>query len=325
MWSEDHLKSKRKMQSHSIVWVTALFLTLLVILTVAVIGAYFYRYVHRSDCQISLYDGQVKEAARVVEQTTSQKTSNPIIESRAASYSGNQAKQQLEESPFKVKDSKQVWETVTAIELFKTEYKNADGAVTVKSADGEAVIAPGTEGQYTFSLKNTSNIAADYIVSVDAKLNSNITGVPIQMRIGSDTGWLLGDKDHWVEATDLESMVAEETMDAGKATEYTIYWQWPFEWENDMADTNLGDVSLTQGLSYTVTIRTLAVAATEDNHLPGGQTQKPSTKPSIEAGKTGDNTHVLFWCVVFSVSAGILFFILILRKRKNDRKQEQNQ
>lgn len=314
------------MQSHSIVWVTALFLTLLVILTVAVIGAYFYRYVHRSGCQISLYDGQVKETARVVEQTTSQKSPNPIIESRAASYSGNQAKQQLEESPFKVKDGNQVWETVTAIELFKTEYKNADGVVTVKSADGEAVIAPGTEGQYTFSLKNTSNIAADYIVSVDAKLNSNITGVPIQMRIGSDTGWLLGDKDHWVEATDLESLAAEETMDAGKATEYTIYWQWPFEHEGDMedtdlGDTNLGDVSLAQGLSYTVTIRTLAVAETEDNHLPGGQTQKPS----IEAGKTGDNTHVLFWCVVFSVSAGILFFILILRKRKNDRKQEQNQ
>ena len=313
-------KKKRKIpQSHSLVWLTACLLAVLVVATIAVVGTCIYRYANRSDCQISLYDGQVRQDT--AKNVASQKTVDPVVKSQAAEYSGTQAKQQSEKSAFKVSDAEQVWKTETAVDLFKASYKNADGTVTVKSADDSAVIAPGTEGSYTFSLKNTSEASAEYKVWVEAKLSSNMTGVPLQTRMSSDDGWLLGDKTNWEQATALDGVAQTETIDAGKTAEYTIYWQWPYEQGQDETDTGLGNASVEQNMSYTVTIYTLTAAATT---VDGKDQQKKPTS-ILEVVKTGDTAQIFLWAAALGVSAGIIIWLLFLKKRKNDKDNEHDE
>lgn len=318
-----------KNQSHSIVWLIAFILAVLVVATVSILGTCIYNYAHRSDCQISLYDGQVQETTgTMLNNAASQKNTNSVIQSVATQYSGTDAKQESKKSAFEVEDANQVWKTQTAIELFKADYQNQNGVTTVKSADGSKVIAPGTEGSYTFSLKNTSNTAADYKIWVEATLNSDIQGVPIETRMSSDDGWLLGGKNTWEQADALNGVATAETIDAGKTAEYTIYWQWPFESGNDAADTNLADVSgsVNQEMSYTVTIYTLTAAAADNGTENINGNQNGSTvKNFLHAVKTGDNAQMILWIVVFVCAAGILACLLILRKRMNDGKYEQKE
>lgn len=308
-------KENKTPKSHSIVWLLAGILTVLVIATVSVVGTCIYSYAHRSDCQISLYDGQIKEAASMINNAANQKKNNPVIKSEATTYSGTQAKAQSEKSAFEVKDVTQVWKTETAVELFKSDYKNVDGITTVQSEDGRKVIAPGTEGSYTFSLKNTSNTVADYKIWVEAKLSSNMTGVPIQTRMSASDGWLLGGKNTWEAAADLDGVATAATIDAGKTAEYTIYWQWPFEQGEDAADTGFGNASVNQEMSYTVTIYTLTAAATDSGD---------SGSQKLSGVKTGDTTKIFLWIIVLVISASVISCLVIWKKRKNDVKNEQN-
>lgn len=320
----EKLERKNKIeQSRNIVWLTAFILAVLVVATISVVGTCMYTYVHRSDCQISLYEGQVKEStATVKKNAASQKKTDPVIKSQAVQYSGEQAKQQSEKSAFEVKDSDQVWKTETAIELFETEYRNADGVVTVKSADGSEVIAPGTEGSYTFSLKNTSNLPADYKIWVEAKLSSNMTGVPIQTRMSGSDGWLLGGKSTWEQADALNGVATTETIGAGRSAEYTIYWQWPFEQGEDTVDTSLSNASVNQEMSYTVTIYTLTATAAGSDSNGNGQ---DNPTHSLNPVRTGDDTPIILWMAVLAVSAGVLFWLFLIKKRKNDGENEQNE
>ena len=316
MQPANHKNENRINQGHNAVWLTAFVLAVLVAATISVVGTCIYRYARHSDCEISLYQGQIAEPVKTAQSASTQKAANPVIRSEATQYKGSQAKQQTEKSAFDVKDYDQVWKTETAIELFKSDYTNADGVVTVKSADGRKVIAPGTEGSYTFSLKNTSDASADYKIWVEADISSDMTGVPLETRMSCDSGWLLGGKNSWEKAEDLNGVSTAENIGAGKTAEYTIYWQWPFEQGDDPADTHLGNISADQStnqeLSYTVTIYTLTSTAAES----ADQTQNSLFHPA----KTGDNAQVILWTVVLAVSAGILIVLLILRKRKNEQK-----
>lgn len=320
-------KKNRIKNSSSVVWLTAALLTILVIATVSVAGSCLYSYAHQSDCQISLYEGQVKESSGTLKNAVSQKreVASPVVRSQAVHYTSSEAKAQSQKSGFEVDDNTQVWKTETVIELFKTEYKNSDGTVTVKSADGSKIIAPGTEGSYTFSLKNASDSDADYKIWVEAELSSNMTGVPIKTRMSSDNGWLLGGKSTWEQAAALNGVSTAETIGAGRSAEYTIYWQWPFEQGTDAFDTGLGDASATtnQEMSYTVTIYTLTATAT-DSDEPNQNNQNP-VKRVLDAVKTGDDAQILLWLIVLAAATGVLLCLLIAKRKKKDEDNEQNE
>lgn len=208
-----------KNYSHTI-WLLTCLLTVLVIATAAVLGMCLYIYANPSDSKISLYEGELSEENNKIIKTgtTNNKTS-------AKTYTGNKAKQQAEKYGFDVTDAEQVWTTDTVIELFKVSYKNANGEITVKSAGNDKVLAPGTDGSYTFDLKNTAKKAADYKVWVEATISSNITGMPLQTKMSGQNGWLLGSKDTWKDAKALDGISTIEHIEAGKTAEYKIYWQ----------------------------------------------------------------------------------------------------
>ena len=321
MQSANKIKSNKKSHTQSI-WLLTSFLIVMVVTSAAVLGMCLYIYANPSDSKISLYKG---EQADQTNQIIKRKT---ITQNKSTShkYTGDQAKQQAKRQGLKVEDNAQVWTTDTEIELFKISYKNNKGEVTVKSANKDKVIAPGTDGSYTFDLRNTSKQSADYKVWVETTITSNITGMPLQTRMSGANGWLLGSKNQWEDASKLDGITTTETLDAGKTAQYKIYWQWPFEQGKDEEDTNLGNLSVNQEFTYNVVIHTLTTATTdENNHNKHPNTEiKPTKKPVniIEAIKTGDTAQIMKWAMILGLSAMIIL-ILLLWKRKKQKEEEQ--
>lgn len=284
------------------VWLFAMLLAVLVMATVAIVGTCFYNYSRRSDCVISLSEGSSEKTA---------KSSQTI-------YTGSQAKKVVKEQSFMVEDPERVWSTSTAVELFDVSYQNDAGQVTVRSENSDKVIAPGTDGKYTFTLKNTSKKSADYKVWIETTINTQLTGIPFEMRMSGGDGWLLGDKNSWEMAENLDGVSVTEQVEPGNSKDYTIYWKWPFEQENDEADTRMADVSVGQELNYTVTIHTIA---TESNAQAGGDSSSTGDgglNSVIKAVKTGDFVPVAGILIALITSG---FIVVYLLKRQKEEKR----
>ena len=312
-----------KTTSHTIWFLTCL-LTVLVIATAAVLGMCLYIYANPSDSKISLYKG---EKADETNQIIKNKGTSPN-KSQAKTYKGTKAKQQAKNQGINVSDNEQVWTTDTEVELFKVSYKNDKGEITVKSANNDKVIAPGTDGSYTFDLQNTSKHAADYKIWVETTISSNITAMPLQTRMSGAQGWMLGDQNNWKDAKDLDGISTTQQLDAGRSAHYTIYWQWPFEQGKDEEDTNLGNMSVDQEFTYKVIIHTMTTASTESgdkyskNTNTSTKTEKYNTVTAIaQAIKTGDTAQIMKWAGILGLSAGIIFLLILWKKKK--QKEEQ--
>lgn len=290
------------------VWLYTCLLVVLVVVTATVLGTCLYRFVHQSDYSISLYKGQISN--RNAAKSNSGNVSTIV-------RTGQEAQTQAKKYDFNVRDAKKIWSTETAVELFKVSYANENGDITVRSAGGDKVIAPGTEGSYTFDLQNTSTKTADYKIWVETRIASKITGMPLQTRMSGHKGWLLGSKNEWEEASALDGISTEEEIAAGKNAEYTIYWQWPFEQGTDENDTKIGNLTVNQQLTYTVIIHTLAAEAAPGNGDGSGNGQEQAKKPSIlsKIVKTGDSSNILMWSVILII-AGVIIVVVLFRKRK---------
>ena len=177
------------------------------------------------------------------------------------------------------------------LSLFKSSYTYDEDGIVVKAlnADGTEdadtnVVAPGTQGQYTFALKGTLETA--FTLDVKATVTDNVklaagttytddNGVeqtladdyaPIQYSLDGTT---------WMDAQGLEdalnalystnsnkNVYAPQTIDAKGET--TIYWKWAFDetdtavatgfTPNSVLDTLLGnDGTLTVSIDMTIT------------------------------------------------------------------------
>lgn len=191
---------------------------------------------------------------------------------------------------FAVEDKEQVWGTETRIDLFDTEYHGIGRDVTVQSENGDRLIAPGTENEYTFKLKNTGNVAMDYIVNIDVQLfmegkEISLDEFPLGVRLRHYSGeYLLGDGKHWVSVAELEDYIEEATLAVNNYAWYSIEWKWLFEEDviddhghlqtnvGDELDTLLGNVTAETPINLSVSISTLAQPC-EDLTAPGGVDQ----------------------------------------------------
>ena len=310
------IKHQNKIKKHShTIWLLTSMLTVLVIATAAVLGMCFYIYANPSDSKIDLYKGEVAQHTNQI-----RKSKTPENETHMRKYTGTKAKQQAAKNGFDVEDNKQLWMTDTKIDLFKKSYKNANGEITVKSAGKDKVIAPGTDGSYTFDLKNTAKTAADYKVWIEATVSADDIEMPLQTRMSGQNGWLLGNKNKWMKAEDLNGVSTTQRVEAGKTAQYTIYWQWPFEQGNDEADTKLANMEADTNFKYTVTIHTMASQAsnTADNaHHHNSDTNKPKSLSYLV--KTGDTASILKWALMLGISAGIILVLLLWKKNRHKR------
>ena len=315
-----HMREKKiSYRSHS-VWLSAFFLTLMVLATAAALGTCLYSFVHRSDYVIDLFGGDTADAQFASQKSPNVNTysSQLVVTGSSASQSrGNDSDSRIDVD---ASDSTGVWTTDTDIELFHTSYKNADGKVTVRSGNSDKIVAPGTEGSYTFSVKNTGKKAADCKMWMETQMNLTFSDLPFQIRLAGSDGWLIGTETEWKNASELDTVSVTEYIPAGKSMDYTLYWQWPFEEDIDGLDTKAGNITASQGLDYNVTIHTQASESTRGQETTSEATEEvQNTEKSGAAGqttesvRTGDATQIWLWMILLAAAAAVILLLSVKR------------
>ena len=204
---------------------------------------------------------------------------------------------------FKVTDDESVWSQDTPVELFHTSYKNNTGEITVLSAGSDSVVAPGTGGDYTFSLKNACQLNSNYQVWLEADANISSSAIPIEFRMSGSNGWVDGNGE-WLSAEDLNQLTERRNLYAGKSTEYTLYWRWAFDRDEDTEDTSYGNymttgqngtstgsANVSQSVSYVVTLHTVAKEGLISENTDSDSTDtKANTDRKTDDTKAADET-----------------------------------
>lgn len=210
---------------------------------------------------------------------------------------------------FRVTDDAGVWKGQTNIEIFRISYENGAGQVTVNSSNGEKIIAPGTQNEYTFALENTCNENVKYEMTMEAYFSDGEHTIPVEARVFDHKGnYLAGSEGGYADVLALNQVEDKGTLRPGYIMPYTLQWQWPFERGADDLDTMLGNLAVDEDLTLTIVINTVAsYTPTADGGIP----------------KTGDTSHVMFYAGVMVSSAAALLVLLFLTKRKREEEHEQ--
>lgn len=207
---------------------------------------------------------------------------------------------------FSVVDEKQVWGTTTDIEIFKIEYDET-GEVTVKTANGDKLIAPGTANDYNFTVKNDEKVGLDYTLYVDAWIEGTEEIIPVEAVMYTQDGkYLAGTSTKMVPVLDLDGIVEKSTLAGGSSRKYFLGWRWPFERTdgdgldaNDAFDTMLGNLAVDGDLVLHIRIRTEAVM--DDNV------------------DTGEATTTALWAAIAGGSLILIVVLLVLKKREEKK------
>ena len=149
------------------------------------------------------------------------------------------------------------------LDIFSVTYQNSRGEIIIEGADGEKVIAPGTDVDYTVRLRNKDTIAIDYtliaqVTTVNESETSNLE-LPIVYRIlDPEDDYLAGDYKTWVTQKDVDGLSHSSTLMRNESAEYLFQWKWPYEGGNDEYDTFLGNSESDIALKITFVLRSEA-------------------------------------------------------------------
>ncbi len=186
----------------------------------------------------------------------------------------------LSEPGFEMDDGSgnMIFSTTSVDSLFQASYTNDDGSnLTVVSSKGDDVIAPGTQGEYTFRLKNTEDVELYYSFVIDGLLSVENAEhlIPVQVRLkGADGEYLIGSDDEWEDIINLHDISDAGTLKGNSSRYYSLEWQWPFDCGDDAFDTMLGNGELIldgspeatfgQEINFSLQIETFSMLPVED-------------------------------------------------------------
>lgn len=115
--------------------------------------------------------------------------------------------------------------------LFDTILDSDETTDTTETAVNPGMIAPGTRGQFELSVKNDSEVNAEYTVAfelVDTELPEGTT-LPLEFKV-NDSEW-----------TSSLGSVATTALNMGQSDTATVQWRWAYEsTTGDANDTTLG-------------------------------------------------------------------------------------
>ena len=194
-------------------------------------------------------------------------------------------------------------DSVTDLNVFSLSYKNDSGDITIKGADGEKVLAPGAQVDYTVRIRNTDKIALDYELSPQVNLISQHE-LPILVRlIGPGEEYLVGDAKTWVPLLEMNSLRKTKTLLKNECDEYLFQWKWEFEAGNDEYDTWLGSNAVNQNIGVNINFSIHAQA---------------NTSAELNGGIFGENTDAIVLAVIFIILliTAIVLLVLSPKRRK---------
>lgn len=313
---------KPKSLSNVWIWVSAFVLFICVAATAVVVAGKMETYLYDDSGAIALIPENIplttneeEASSGIASQNTesaepSTETVSPPTEVQSDDPSETVPPETQPKNPgFEADDDEKVWTTDTQVEIFRVSYRNGEQILTVKSENGDKLIAPGTENSYTFKLKNTGDTALDYSVTVDAYFTPGDVVIPITGRISRYDGvWIAGDKEAYTDVKMLDSAADRATLGAGRYTYYTLDWIWPYESGDDELDTLLGNTAVDQDLIFTIVITTTAT-----------ENPDPDAGGGLESPQTGDDSHIALWFLLMIVSLAALLFLIFLPKRRKDK------
>ncbi len=211
------------------------------------------------------------------------------------------------------------WETEASVDLFKNTYMGPDGTVTVQSANGDKVIAPGTSNIYEFTIKNNGNISLDYSLALEGVFQFAHMDLPFFVRLRQGDKWIVGGENAWEHVKDLGDMVDDVTLPRDASATYFFEWMWPYEADDEANKLigNLNDTLLAADKNDT-SIGSAALDVKTDFHL------NISITSVVTPGAVSvyqDGTSVLRELLIVIGSAGLLlgsgiWLILIFFRRK---------
>ena len=304
----------KKRNKSKIIWLFVLILFICVAITTLALTDIMDIFLPNDQGAISLIPEDTSETQDAPTDDAEDPTTEPSTDSTSEPTTSTepQATEPVRNPSIQIADDKTVWDTNTKIELFKISYENGEQVITVKSDDGDKVIAPGTENTYTFKLKNTGDVALDYKVEIEAYCTPADITIPITGRICRyDGSWVVGGKESYVSAAELNKASDSATIGAGKFTYYTLDWLWPFESGDDELDTLLGSMAKDQDLSFTIVIKTTAT-----------ESSNPYDDSGITPPQTGDNSNLTLWFTL-AIGSFIMLINLLFIKRDDDEDEEE--
>ena len=209
---------------------------------------------------------------------------------------------------FQVTDENTIWQGETDIEIFRLNYENGEGNVTVQSGNGDKLVAPGTANTYRFQLENTGDHAVKYEMSMEAWFSHEDKQIPVNARVYDKYGeYYAGTETEMVDVLALNSVSDSGTLKAGYRMPYTLEWEWPFE-EDDAYDTWLGNSAVDEDITLTIVINTLA-----------SYTPEPNVSDGDAPPKTGD--QMLLWASGAMAVSGVALLILLLPLRRKEEEE----
>ena len=227
---------------------------------------------------------------------------------------------------FSIYDKNTVWVGTTNVEIFKIKYDNNGDAIFTVNSDGtgevKKLIAPGTNNDYEFTVKNSGTKALEYTLNVEAWIEGTEEIIPVEAKLSyNEDGqhYMLGSADEWKPVLELDGLKRENAgLLAGNICDYTLQWQWPFERTdgegldaNDAFDTMLGNLAANgEELTLHIVINTEAWMEEEP----------PTTGENPP--QTGDESIVIWVVLALVTLAALIFLPLIMRRRKNEEAQE---
>lgn len=204
-------------------------------------------------------------------------------------------------------DNSEVWLTTNMdqqLDLFSVSYENETGEVTVSSADGTKLVAPGTAVDYTIHLRNAEKTAVNYKLIPDIAETSEYA-LPILVRMYDQSGYIIGGEEEWVPVGNVDTRPLFATLKTNESAEYIFQWKWEFESGNDDYDTQLGMDSEAKdiGVSVAFDLHTEANTSVEQN---GGWMKS----------ERGGVYQMSIWLLLLMI---LLAVILIVKNRKKKK------
>ena len=153
-----------------------------------------------------------------------------------------------------------------SIELFRIEYENELGEITVQGLNADNVVAPGTEVGYDLRLRNTGDVVIDFLLTPTVDF---FTGdiVPVEFKVKDDYGnYILGSDTTWVSSDAMNALAQKGRIHPGEVFTYHVVWQWVFEIgdEQNVYDTYLGN----QGGEFTPGVIVGIEVQASENRMP---------------------------------------------------------